>query len=546
VPTKIGREFKRTKCEGTTWFGVQDGDPVIVRSTDEMCPFVTAISPVNWADLDPAVAGGINVTFTFSEPIKATDHNTGRGLTASDLGGLYQDIYVNYEGNKAAFKAGNIAHTMSWNAAMTVLTVNIPVVGKASVYSVSIGKGAAAKLKDAAGNELHAGLDGNSPCRDFDLFQDEHKVAGLSGLDLILQVHFTTYGSAAAGTPVLQLVNTPYDYDDTIDLSWTETAGAKYYNLYCAVNQVWGGTVNTHPSVKVNTTPIYSTTWSYDPNANYTFVENYAIKLTHTCFVVGVDADGLEGPASNVVTASDTVAPQISGSTVPAAIAATANTFDVTFSEPMVKSEIQNTANWTLNPAAFTSGTVPTITSVVYNEFTFTATVTLSANLENIQMGSISTGPNGVAETTAAVGDVTYIVPTWGSPNSITITANPAAATMLVPVIALGGDDVQMVATGETVGLGTPLVNSGPNGISETAAVAETTLVIPLTQGLANQVEITAAVGQPLLTTVIGGDDTLANTPVLVTVTGVHDVSGNAINLLYSFVRTDGTFGPLP
>jgi hypothetical protein len=544
VPTKIGREFKRTKCEGTTWFGVQDGDPVIVRSTDEMCPFVTAISPVDWSDLDPAVEGGINVTFTFSEPIAATDHNTGRGLTASDLGGLYQDIYVNYEGNKADFKAGNIAHTISWNATMTVLTVNIPVVGKASVYSVSLGAGAAAKLADAAGNALHAGVN----CDNFSTFYDAHGVTGLAGLPLILQVHFTTYGSAAAGIPAVQLVNAPYDYDDDIAFSWTETAGAKYYNLYCAVNQVWGDTVNTHPSVKVNSSPIYSTTAAYDPNVSpFNFVENYAIKLTHTCYVVGVDADGLEGPASNVVTASDTVAPRIVGSTVAAAIGANENVFTVTFREPMVKSEIQNTANWTLNPAAFISGVVPTITSVVYDEYTFVATVTLSADLENIEMGSISTGPNGIAESTAVDTDDQVIQLGWGAPNTPCVTST-ASHTV---VTATSTDDNQRILVGETAEAGQVIIDSGGNGICETVAGAneEQTIeegvvltAVPgatLGNGLANQVEITAGVGFVLNATP-EGDDTLANAPVFVTVSGVHDVAGNALNTSYDAVGTDG------
>jgi hypothetical protein len=540
VPTKIGREFKRTKCEGTTWFGVQDGDPVIVRSTDDMCPFVTAISPANWSDLDPAATGGINVTFTFSEPIKATDHNTGRGLTASDLGGLYQDIYVNYEGNKASFKAGNIAHTISWNTAMTVLTVNIPVVGKASVYSVSIGSGAAEKLTDAAGNWLHAGLGSqNSPCRDFDIFFDQHEVAGLAGKGLILQVHFTTYGAAAAGTPVLSLVGTPYDFDDPIQFSWTETAGAKYYNLYCAVNQVWGATVNTHPSVKVNASPIYDTTYPYDPSG-YNFVENLSIKLTHTCFVVGVDADGLEGPASNSVTASDTVAPWIVSSTLEENIAAydpitnPINYFDVVFREPMVKSEVQNVANWTLNPLAFT-GTPLTVTSVVYNEVTFTARVTLSGGLTGIQMGSISTGPNGIAESTALLTDAQVIQLGNGAPNTACVTASANHVVATAPA----GDDNPVIAVGENANAGQVVIDSGGNGICETTAGASELQTVPLTQGTPNQVEITAGIGY-ILNAVPAGDDVIANAPVFVVVSGVHDVAGNALHAAHDAIRTDG------
>lgn len=550
VPTMIGREYKKTKCEGVTWFGVQDGDPVIVRSTDVMCPFITAITPTNWEDMDPAVDGGINVTFTFSEPIKATVHNTGKGLTPSDLGGLYHDVYVMYEGNKANFnKAGNIAHSMSWNSTMTVLTVNIPVVGKASVYSVSLGAGAVEKLTDAVGNPLSAGpiMYTDDYCDELPIFYDEHKVDMLQNVPLVAQVHFTTYGSAAAGTPVLQLTGTPYDYDATLGFSWVETAGAKYYNLYCAVNQVWGGTVNTHPSAKVNSSPIYSTAYSYYPGS-FTFVENYAIKLTHSCFVVGVDADGLEGPASNVVTASDTVAPSITSSDLTTRIGAADDYFTVYFSEPMVKSEVQNVANWTLNPAAFVDGVVPTITSVEYDVYGFSAVVYLSADLDNIQMGSISTGPNGICESIALGTDDQVIQLGYGAPNTACVTAT---ATHTVST-AFASDDNQRIAVGATAEAGQVIIDSGGNGICETvagASEAQTILegvVLPgvngvvLGNGLANQIAITAGVGFTL-NAVAEGDDTLANAPVFVTVSGVHDVAGNALRASRDSIRTDGT-----
>ncbi len=559
VPTKIGYETKRTKCEGTTWFGVQDGDPVIVGSTDVMCPFITSITPSNWEDLDPAVAGGINVTFTFSEPIKATVHNTGKGLTASDLGGLYHDVYVMYEGNKANFnKTGNIAHTLSWNSDMTILTVNIPVVGKASVYSVSLGENAVEQLKDAAGNSLAKGPIAytDDPCDPLSTFYDDHKVDGLSGVPLVKQVHFTTYGAAAAGTPVLQLVNTPYDYDSNVDLSWTETAGAKYYNLYCAVVQNWGSTVNVHPYAKVNTNPIYSTAYNYDPDVSpYNFVENYAIKITHMCYVVGVDADGLEGPASNTVTASDTVAPSIVSSTLEENIqwnAIPANLpkrdyFTVTFSEPMVKSEVQNTANWTLNPAAFTGSTIPTVASVVYDEYSFTATVTLSGPLVDIQSGSISTGANGICETSAVDTDDQVIQLGYGAPNTACVTST---AVHNVATVA-ASDDNQRILVGEPALSGQVVIDTGGNGICETVAGAseEQTIeegvvlsAVPgatLGNGLADQVCITAGVGFTLQATP-AGDDTIANAPVFVTVSGIHDVAGNAVRATADAIRTDG------
>jgi len=539
VPTKIGYETKRTKCEGTTWFGVQDGDPVIVGSTDVMCPFITNVTPSNWEDINPDVTGGINVSFTFSEPIQDTVHNTGKGLTASDLGGLYHDVYVMYEGNKANFnKTGNIAHTLSWNSDMTTLTVNIPVVGKASVYSVSLAEGAVEKLKDKAGNSLAKGPIAytDDPCDPLPIIYDEDEhaqiVDGLAGVKLVKQVHFTTYGAAAAGTPVLQLVNEPYDYDDAPQFSWNETPGAKYYNLYCAQNQVWGTTVNVHPTYKINPDPITSTAYTY-PNFPG-FVENYSVKLTYTCFVVGVDADGLEGPASNVVTASDTVAPSIVDSDVYARIMAGDNYFNVRFSEPMVKSEVQNVANWTLNSAAFT-GDAPTITSVVYNEFTQWATVNLSDDMQNFQGGTLLTGPNGRLESTPGTHDATHGIAFGnGLMNTACVTsvANHTTNTAAVP------DDVQVIAVGSSATAGQVIINSGANGLCQTAAQTDEAQAIAVGNGLANQLAISAGAGY-LLEATVGGDD-VASMPILITVSGVHDVAGNAIRTTADSVLVNG------
>jgi len=552
VATMTGQEIKRTNCEGTTWFGVQDGDPIIVRSTDVLCPFITKVSPSNWADLDPATSGGIKVVFTFSEPIKANAHITGRGLTASDLGGLYSLVYVYYEGNKAGFnKSGNIAHSLAWNDDMTELTVTINPVGKASVYSVSLGDGAQALLKDAAGNELSAGLGAhNTPCvpfRDADfvfagetvkanIFTDKHNVPVLKDKKLIKQVHFTTYGASAAGQPALKLTATPYDFDDNIQFSWTAATGAKYYNLYCATNQVWSNGSNVHTTAKVNANPITDTTFAYDPQAvpQFNFVENNSIKLTYDCYVVGVDADGIEGKSSNIVTASDKVAPRIIGSTLAAAIQAKADFFTISFSEPMVKSVVQDPANYTLNAAAFTATPV-TITSVSYNENTRIATVRLSGVLDKIQMGAIGTGANGIAESVRVGTDDQPIPFGNGLANAVCVTA---AQTHVVATVALG-DDVQRIAVGQTANAGQVIIDAGADGICQTTAAAVTEVQnIAVGRGLANQIEITAGVGFTLQSTP-AGDDQLTDAPVFITVTA-NDIAGNSLNSKNNAIRTDG------
>lgn len=523
VPTMWGIGVKATKCAGTTWFGVQDGEPIIVGSTDDMCPFITSSSPANGADLDPTVEGGINVTFTFSEPIKANVHNTDRGLTPSDLSGLYQDVYVEYLGNKQMVMAGNIAHSLSWNADMTVLTVNIPVVGAASAYRVTLTNGHGT-LKDAVGNSLAAGL--YDYCGSFSS----------------LTKSFTTYGAAAAGQPTLTVLNaTTLDYNTPIQLTWQEVAGAKYYKLYCATNQVWGSTVNEHPFAQVGGN-IYGTTATIFPTVPYQFVENLSIKLEKECYLVGVDADNLEGPASASVTAEDVVAPQITGTNLATQIGLQADNFWVSFSEPMVKSQVENVANWTLNPDAFI-GTAVTVTSVVYDEDAFVAYVTLSGNLEEIQMGSISNGPNGVTETEARLTDDQVLAFGAGAPNTACVTA---ATDHVVGTTAVN-DDNQRINVLEPALIGQIIIDSGGNGICETAAAATVEAqTLPLGQGLPNQVAVTAGIGFILnavpnttaLGVATGGDDTLANAPVFVTVTAT-DVAGNALDAAHNAIGTD-------
>jgi hypothetical protein len=121
---------------------------VFVSTTDTLAPTLLSVSPETGFDV-PAATGSVDVKFTFSEPIKATPY--AKALTAASIGaagGLYSDVLVNFNGAKA----GNIPHSLAWNAAMTELTVTIPNVAKASRYSVDItatgGGIAAGKLMD--------------------------------------------------------------------------------------------------------------------------------------------------------------------------------------------------------------------------------------------------------------------------------------------------------------------------------------------------------------------------------------------------------------
>ena len=383
---------------------------VKVYSTDTLCPFISATSPLNYTDVSATTGtAGLNVVLTFSEAIKATAYNTGNALTASPyFPGLYDDINVLYLGNKT----GNIAHSFSWNTDMTQLTINIAAeaVGPASIYGVAITNNR--YITDASGNPLSyaPSLSGDFSCAQ-------------SGQDLGFVVRFSTYGAIEAGAITDLHVKDAdlLDYNDSPSLDWTNVIGAKSYNTYCQLIQ-WP--VNTtcdvcdpdnctttggqaHPYMRVMQGDLTggNLLWHWnDPmsplslwmlwanafgNSNYygpmggdfIFVEDFVIKLSYRCFVRGVDADGMEGAASNIVTIEDTVAPKANYNTYwsdyvdsPAHLdnipdATTITGFRVCFSEPMNEKLVETISNWSLAAGAFTTVNgipVPTIADIDY------------------------------------------------------------------------------------------------------------------------------------------------------------------------------------
>ncbi|MBK6756515.1 MAG: hypothetical protein IPG70_02220 [Moraxellaceae bacterium] len=104
---------------------------VFVATTDTLAPRVLKTTPENGSEIAPG--SNVTVKFAFSEPIRQTAAT--KGLTPSSAAtSLYNLIQVNFLGAKA----GNIAHSLSWNAAFTELTVTIPTVAAASNYRVDL------------------------------------------------------------------------------------------------------------------------------------------------------------------------------------------------------------------------------------------------------------------------------------------------------------------------------------------------------------------------------------------------------------------------
>jgi len=396
VDTKIdtakfmGFKDVQTDCNGSMlFFGIQDGNAVKVSSTDKVCPFPLSIKAdghANYADIaKEEIADGVNVVFTFSEPILPTELNTGRGLLATytfeDNASLYMDIAVNYEG----YKSSNIHHTLSWNAAMTVLTVNIPAeaLQPASVYSVRIINNR--NLMDLSGHRLT-----NSIGQWSDSIPSQYSCADFT--EGAIGIAFSTYGARPAGK-VTDLRYYAYnneeddsqlDYNDRATLHWTAVDGAKNYNIYCRMIQ-WNTTTSVpcgtdeytgqyHPYWLIATTPVtgraplnFQGPGSTFPDSTgnwFEYVENWNNKLSYECYIKGVDADGIEGvEESNHVVIEDTDRPHITSvSAINGSLSAGSplEGISVCFSEPMNEYTVQH-ATWTVNGAAFLTGTGPLV-----------------------------------------------------------------------------------------------------------------------------------------------------------------------------------------
>lgn len=404
----MGMKDVTTDCNGSMFFfGIQDGQAIKVSSTDVVCPFPLSIKADghgNYVDIaKEEIADGVNVVFTFSEPILPTELNTGRGLTPTFLSGsgsipeasLYFDIAVNYEG----YKVGNIEHSLAWNTEMTQLTVNIPagMLQPSSVYSVKITGNR--NLMDYNGNYLIKSL--NESCSKYPN-------------ETSIEYWFTTWGAPTAEKVTdLRYYNredsndgTQLDYDDRTTLDWTSPYGAKGYNIYCQMIQ-WhgeeppmgtGGGASTytgepHGFILMRTTNVTGRApLDFQGNDNYPFshsdwfefVESWNVPLTYECFVRSLNADGQEAKDpetgayidSNHVFIGDTDRPHIT-SVSNLEYGDTISRVRVCFSEPMNEASVQN-ATWTVNTGAFETGTGYGANVVLENYDTYSMCFTVS------------------------------------------------------------------------------------------------------------------------------------------------------------------------
>lgn len=508
----------------------------VSTTTSPTEPCLTAVAPANGSSVSVSADGSssVSVTFTFNQAITPSGTNGLSTATASDAltsAGNPNNIYANVNVNFEGYKSSNVAHSLSWNATGTVLTVTIPNVAPAGIYSVDISPALAEGTQN---------IGATADC-------------GVSGA-----VTFYTYGSSTAGAPTVSLLNTPYDYNDTVLLSWVPTSQAKAYDVYCETVQNWGTSSEAGQWVLMPGSPTLNTFYSFNASTvnlssilgiqslTDTFVENNSIQITYNCKVRGVNADGTEGPdatGNEVDNIKDTVPPTVVSSTLLSQLqnGVPFTSFTITFDEPLNKATAQTAANYAFDASGFApTATPPTVTSAILDVTGRIVTVTFAPAINpsngTVVEDSITTGANGIAESFAVFDDVTVVQPGNGLANTPCITQT---ATGAVGAFTLGGDDVAATGLPVSVPAGTTLVNSGPNGICESTAGAGSTQTLALGAVQAGpSTEITAGANY-LLDTIPGGDDKTVTKINIVTVTGVTDVAGNAIVKLNN-LTTDG------
>lgn len=449
---------------------------------DDLGPQIIAVSPEPGSDLAANTAE--TVTITFHEPVA---QNAFTNTTVSGVDNLYDVIEVNFDGPKA----GNVAYSLAWLPTgctddCTQLQVTFET-GSSSLYHVRLVN--ASVLTDAAGNPAGLGVcpddgvvpgtwmlpGGADPAND-GIDNDGDVLIDEAGEAEDCTVFFSTTGGSVPAAPTLALVNSTSLDEATGQIGiydWASASGAKDYVMYCRAVQFWGTSSQVGPYVRAQnilvelipapggnddgicdpgetcvTTDGMQTSGSaatvdfdvFIGGAASTggdgvgFVENSEIELKFDCYVAGLSSDGVEGTASNVVRAEDSVGPLLQeigndlvcGTGVDPGTAGgicadgtNLNQIVLEFNEELNETTAETAGNYAISGLA--AGTAPTVTAV-YDAPTDSVTLTLSAVLSplNLLATRITTGANGVLNTTAlGDDDVATWIPDVGPPGVV-------------------------------------------------------------------------------------------------------------------------------
>lgn len=370
---------------------------VSVTSTNNQPPTVISVTPQHSADITPVA--NQTVVFTFSKPIKQTA--VVSSTSPSNPSGLYSFVAVNFAGNKA-IRASNIAHSLSWSTDRTQLTVTLPVVAVSATYVVDLCN---APLTDDAGLSV-SGL--GTACLALPPAV-ANATAGTAGKAYVI---FTTNGGANAAAPTVVNITNSASLDSkkgavlaTLpSFSWLPVSGAKAYNIYRSTKQVWGGTVNTHPAVKLNATPLLSS--NYTDTTLVDYVENGAVKLAYDYTVTSLNSDSIESSPSGAATAQDVIPPKL----LQLGSSATVSSITLAFDEVVDQATAMNAANYnvSLTPALGAVAVVVPVASVTKN--------VNAAVIPNVVTGYTLNFAAGVTTANASTVTITGVTDIAGNP----------------------------------------------------------------------------------------------------------------------------------
>lgn len=363
-------------AQGQTLALPLSGNTVLsLSNTDTYSPRIIAVTPENNMDVAP---GAVDVVLTFNEPIKQDSYSTPN--TATSLSNIYHDINVSYGGQKAA---GNMQHTLSWNATFDKLTISIPNTGVSSKYTVDLsllspttvgGTTTLGKLKDNAGNGLE-----NSPVLTANVLS------------------FSTSGGVAAAPPVILSPNAAsLDSNATsVTLDWQPVLGAtKGYYIYRSTRSYLTTGV-TEPFIQLAgpiTASLYTDTQAV---SGFSFLPTTEVGQYYVYRVTSINSDLIESAASNEITVKDVIAPTAVG-TAGICVAPNGNSLTVTTPvTPTVNGQVQFTfsealdviAAETLTNYTGTNISAVTLTSPTTVVLDFSAPITC-ANTNSVTIGT--------------------------------------------------------------------------------------------------------------------------------------------------------------
>lgn len=528
---------------GTGCTYTQSDDPSKDRAlhlcpNDDLGPRIVEVTPESGSDL--AQSATQSVVLTFHEPVA---QNSFTDTSVSGQGNLYDWIEVQYDGSKA----GNVSYSLAWlpagcTDACTQLQVTFPT-GTSSLYRVTLKD--VNILTDAAGNPAMPGVCpvdsptggpwGNTEGDDTDVYGDDDCVVAFS----------TTGGNTPAQVTDLVLKN-----DASLDeanaqvgqYDWSIVSGAKTYAMYCQKVQVWGSATQEGPFVKddIDTADDGIVTSGSSAQVDFdiladglddgvAFVENSEIELRYNCQVAGVNADGVEGPLSDIAAnaADDAVGPELvedttgaltcdGGNTgaesgnMPTAIgticdlavadggdglSTTIDQIVLGFNEVMNETAAETVGNYNVVNGTTTLSAISNSAYDVTNNMVL-LTLTTAVNPTALARSTITGGTNGVVDSEGVLAGDDVLV------RSTCVTEGATSVTAV-------GDDVD-----STPGAGSGVIDVGPDGICNTTkAVSDGTQNLTVGNGLASS----ACVGpgtNAVLNTTVAGDDVAAGTRI--------------------------------